>query len=153
MTIIDAFQRSSSLKSVEVPHSAHSRGRSVRLLSHSNPSQLPQCAAFESLGEREFSTPCRAPQRLVWDLEAVCVVKNVFLSACAPSSRSAARSGAPEGASHAADSTPRIYMPCSLQWPHYVRLRERVRAPAETKPRVIESLVDPAPGGRARGAG
>jgi len=141
MAINDVFQRSTSLKSVEVPHSALSRGRSVRLTS-----------AFQSLGEREFSTPCRAPQRLVWALEAVCVVTNVFLSARAPSIRSAARSGAPEGASHAADSPPRIYMPCSLQWSHSVRIRERCRAPSEAKPRVIESLVDPAPDWRARGA-
>ena len=142
MVLNSVFQRSSSSKSVEVPHSAPSRDRSVRLTS-----------ALQSLGEREFSTPCRAPQRLVWDLEAVCVVKNAFLSACAPSSRSAARSGAPEGASHAADSTPRIHVACSLQWSHCVRIRERCRAPSEAKPRVIESLVDPAPGGRARGAG
>ena len=42
----NVFQRSSSLKSIEVPHSAPSRGRSVRLTS-----------AFQSPGEREFSTP------------------------------------------------------------------------------------------------
>ena len=40
--------------------------------------------------------------------------KNVFLSACAPSSPSAARSGAPEGASHAADSLPRIHAVLTL---------------------------------------
>ena len=138
----NVFERSNSSKRIYVSHSARSRGRSVR-----RQAPFSYCERVISRQHR------RAPQRLTWDQEATCVVKNPFLSACAPSSRSAARSGASEGASHAADSTPRIHVACSLQWSHSVRIRERCRAPSEAKPRVIESLIDPAPGWRARGAG
>ena len=138
----NVFERFNSSKRIDVPQSARSRGRSVRR-------QAP-FSYWESLISRQHR---RAPQRLTWDPEAACVVKNAFSSACAPSIRSAARSGAPEGASHAADSAPRIYKPFSMQWSHSARLRERRGAPSEARSRVIESLVDPAPGWRARGAG
>ncbi len=138
----NVFERSNSSKRMDVSHSARSRGRSVR--------RRAPFSHWERVISRQHR---RAPQRLTWDLEATCVVKNAFLSVCAPSSRSAARSGASEGASHAADSTPRIYMPFSMQWSHSARLRGRRGAPSEARPRVIESLVDPTPGWRARGAG
>ena len=65
--------------------------------------------------------------------------------------RSAARYGAPEGASHAADSAKRIHVPRSLQWSYSARLYERY-VPSDEKPPPIESLVDSAPPGGARSA-
>ena len=55
------------------------------------------------------------------------------MSAFALSIRSAARFGAPEGASHAAGSTPRIHVPCSLQWSHSAWLDDLQDAGAERR--------------------